>query len=106
MSDIEVGDYVLATKYNDGDPCDPFCVGYYAGSFEHGAQKRHLVHDNDGKSFSANGFRRVAKISTERGNAIVSIIPIIGDKPGRSVWYWYGAPLGVLNALADRKDTP
>ena len=61
MSGVLVGDYVLATKYNDGDPCDHFCVGYYAGTFDHAGQKRHLVHDKDGKSFRANGFRRVAK---------------------------------------------
>ncbi len=105
MSALEIGDYVLASKYNDGDPCDHFCVGYYAGSFDHHGQIRHLVKDRKGNSFRGNGFRRVAKISTKRGNALVSIMPIIGDKPGRSVWYWYGAPLEILHNLAEKAST-
>lgn len=63
----KVGDYVVATKYADGDPGDHFCVGYYQGWYDHFGQPRHLVVDGSGKSFRANGFRRVAKVSSERG---------------------------------------
>lgn len=31
---VEPGDYVLATKYFDGDPADQFCVGIYDRQFE------------------------------------------------------------------------
>ncbi len=61
----KVGDYVLATKYSDGDPGDPWCLGFYAGVapwFEPapGLQPRHLVNDASGKCIRPNGFRRVA----------------------------------------------
>lgn len=80
---MQNGDYVLATKYSDGDPCDHFVVGFLSGITHH---KRFLVVDNDGKQFRANGFRRAELISDEEGAALVEMFPIIGDKPGKSLW--------------------
>lgn len=79
----EIGDYVLATKYHDGDPCDHFAVGFVAGWTWHG---RYLIVDNQGRNQRANGFRRVEKITADEGRQLVEMMPPIGDKPGPSLW--------------------
>ena len=81
---LKSGDYVLATKYSDGDPCDHFCVGY----FREMMGDRYLVQDANGQLFRAGGFRRCEKISQRVGNALAAIMPIIGDHSGHSVWHW------------------
>jgi hypothetical protein len=83
-SPLAVGEYVLATKYDDGDPCDHFFVGFVSGYTHHG---RYLVVDNDGRSQRANGFRRAERITAEEGSALVAMFPDIGDKPGPSLWW-------------------
>lgn len=83
----EVGDYVLATKYSDGDPCDHFYVGFVSGYTHHG---RYLIVDNEGKNQRANGFRRVEKITHEEGAALVALMPQIGDRRGKSLWWHLG----------------
>jgi hypothetical protein len=65
--DLNKGDYVLATKYRDGDPGDQFCVGFYDSFYMNGSSTRHLVVDGEGNQFRRNGFRRVAKVSRDRG---------------------------------------
>lgn len=105
----EIGDYVLATKYDDGDPCDHFYVGFVCGFF----RDRYLVADHRGVSQRSNGFRRVEKISIEEGQRIVALIPEIGDLPGRSLW-WHlkmirskirgrGVVMDSLNKMIERK---
>ena len=84
------GDYVLATKYSDGDPLDGYAIGFY----DREQRDRHYVVDNDGNQFRGNGFRRVAKISHERGVWLVGHIPEI-DKAARSVWWWKRAKMSV-----------
>jgi hypothetical protein len=83
-SPLAVGEYVLATKYDDGDAGDHFFVGFVSGYTHHG---RYLVVDNDGRSQRANGFRRAERITTEEGSALVAMFPDIGDKPGPSLWW-------------------
>lgn len=78
------GDYVLATKWSDGDPCDYFVVGY----FKEMLNDCFLVEDGDGNLFRANGFRRCELISKRVGRVLVEAIPSIGDKSGRSIWHW------------------
>lgn len=65
---VKSGDYVLATKFSDGDPNDHWCVGFYDKPFHN----RHLVIDASGKQFRIGGFRRVKKISKNRGKFILS----------------------------------
>ena len=84
MKRLVDGDYVLATKYNDGDPMDHFCVGFFRGMLG----DRFLVEDNNGQLFRASGFRRCEKISQHVGNALVAAMTLIGDVPGASLWYW------------------
>lgn len=78
------GDYVLATKYTDGDPCDHFYVGFFRGML----RDRYLVDDGNGRLARANGFRRCERISQRVGTALCAAMPIIGNVPGRSVWWW------------------
>lgn len=90
MTALKPGDYVVATKYADGDPGDAFCVGFYSSTWSEG---RHLVIDVDGKMFRASGFRRVARVSTERGRWMVEHLALIEKLKDRfSVWHWYRAP--------------
>lgn len=81
--DIKKGDYVLATKYSDGDPGDHFCVGFY----DEFRNERHYVVDNEGNQFRGNGFRRAKKISAERGRFILENVKDI-EIGSRSVWWW------------------
>jgi hypothetical protein len=79
------GDYVLATKYTDGDPQDQWCVGFY----DRIEGDRHYVVDADGQQFRANGFRRAARISQETGAWILRQRTWI-EKSGESVWHFSG----------------
>jgi len=70
MRALKKGDYVLAMKWNDGDPRDHWAVGFYDRVAEFNST-RHLVTDANGVQFRNNGFRRVQKISAERGKFLV-----------------------------------
>lgn len=87
----DTGDYVLATKYHDGDPGDHWAIGFYAGTTSH-EQKRFLVKDHAGQLFRANGFRRIAKISKARGEWMLRNAALI-EQSGRSVWWWARAKM-------------
>jgi hypothetical protein len=66
------GDYVLASKYADGDPQDHWAIGFYDGiTSPHYDPPRHNVVDAQGNQFRWNGFRRVEKISKERGRWMI-----------------------------------
>lgn len=95
MSDIKRGDYVLATKYHDGDPGDQWSVGFY-DRFE---RERHYVTDGNGNQFRGNGFRRVCKISAERGAWLLAHAKDI-EYSGRSVWGWKRA------SMKDNEENP
>jgi hypothetical protein len=92
------GDYVLATKYHDGDPGDGYAVGFYDRPLDCvGGVTRHLVVDGDGKQFRANGFRRVEKISDAEGRWLIERFPEFKplemdydteEVTGKSVWDW------------------
>ena len=81
---LEAGDYVLATKYDDGDPHDQWCVGFYRDMTHHG---RYNAVDSEGQLFRGNGFRRAAKISAARGQFILDNGETI-QWAGRSLWWW------------------
>jgi hypothetical protein len=77
----QVGDYVLGTKYNDGDPGDPWAVGIYAGM----KGDRHVVTHRDGTPIYRAGFRRVGVITPEQGRYLLSVKTSI-ERGGKSVW--------------------
>jgi hypothetical protein len=100
MKEPKIGDYVLATKYRDGDPGDHFVVGFYSGSFSNGHETRHDIVDADGKKFRGNGFRRVAMIGADRGAWIVKNAALIESFRNRfSVWHWHRAPWAQLRGI-------
>ena len=70
-----VGDYVLATKYDDGDPGDGWALGFYAGpmlEYTHTPARLDVV-DSDGMSIRGNGFRRVARIRKDVGKWLLTV---------------------------------
>ncbi len=82
------GDYILATKWSDGDPGDHWAVGF----FDHMLGERFIVVDSEGQPFRANGFRKVKKISTDRGAWVLAHAKEI-ELSGRSVWGWLRRPM-------------
>ncbi len=91
-SALLAGDYVLATKWSDGDPKDQWCVGFYKGVLPYETKDRYEVVDNDGNLFRGNGFRRVKKISQRRGEFILSKREQI-ESSTKSLWWWLRQPL-------------
>lgn len=76
----EVGDYVLATKWSDGDPGDPWALGFYAGELDMGNSSqrvkmapRHMVNDSNGKTIRPNGYRRVARVRKDVGAWLLNV---------------------------------
>jgi hypothetical protein len=66
---MEVGDYVLATKYDDGDPGDMWALGFYDGERD----GRHYVKDSAGQQIRGNGFRRASRIRKDVGNWLLNV---------------------------------
>lgn len=86
LSDEQVtkGEYVLATKFGDGDPGDHWGVGFY-DRFENG---RHYVVDSAGKQIRGNGFRRVGRITVEVGRWLLSAAKSLEASPPGTVNLW------------------
>jgi hypothetical protein len=104
------GDYVLATKYDDGDPGDQFAVGHY-DRFD---CERHYVTDAEGKQFRGNGFRRCEPVTPYEGAWLIAHFPEFvplelverddGEDylAGKSVWDW----LAEARATDQQDSTP
>ena len=86
---VNKGDYVLATKWRDGDPQDHWVVGFFDRMLR---EDRFIIVDSEGQPFRANGFRRVKKISAERGAWLLGHAKEI-ETSGRSVWGWLRRPM-------------
>lgn len=87
------GDYVLATKYGDGDPGDEWAVGIFDRMLPKEGGDRFMVVDYYGKQFRGNGFRRCKKISEERGAWLLANMADI-QASGRSLWWWARRKMG------------
>jgi len=99
MSDTpQIGDYVLATRWSDGDPCDPFFVGWVVDLAD---WPRWQVGDDPAQKVG-RWYTRVEKITPEEGAALVAMVPEIGDVPGPSVW----ERLAEIRGQAAMSDTP
>jgi hypothetical protein len=90
-----VGDYVLATKYSDGDPGDAWALGFYAGTLEQwagttvGTPARYMVVDGNNKNIRGNGFRRVARIRKDVGRWLLEVAaPHLERCPPGTVNIW------------------
>lgn len=82
-TDVKKGDYVLATKWGDGDPQDHWCIGF----FSHMLGDRYVLVDDKGVLFRTEGFRRAKRISTERGKWLLDNVKWI-ELSGKSMWWW------------------
>lgn len=87
MAAPSIGDYVLASKWHDGDPKDPWAVGFLDGVVPGRIGIRYRVVNDKGMPFWANGFRRVKKITPARGKWLLENSVEI-EASGRSVWWW------------------
>lgn len=67
---LEKGDYVLATKYRDGDPHDGWALGFYDSMLPKIGGDRFMVVNSEGKQYRGNGFRRCERVSDELGDWI------------------------------------
>ena len=85
MKPLQKGDYVLATKWHDGDPQDHFVIGIY--DHYRADWDRHIVNDMQGIPFRAGGFRRCEKVSIKRGEWILKNIKDIAIA-SCSVWHF------------------
>lgn len=97
MSIINKGDYVLATKWHDGDPGDAWAIGFYAG------QKggRHFVVDGNGQQIRHNGYRRVGCITEEVGIWLLNVAAkALEASPPGTVNLW-----SMLTTLATNVET-
>lgn len=85
---MKKGDYVLATKWYDGDPRDHWAIGYY----DRKEFDSHFIVDIKGDLIRPAGFRRAKKISKKRGDFLLDNIKNIhfGD---RSIWWWEKQPI-------------
>jgi hypothetical protein len=86
---MKQGDYVLATKYRDGDPQDHWCVGFYAKEFWVSSRRRHDIVDDEGVLFRHNGFRRVQHISQQEGDWLIESKDEI--RFSKSLWHFLRA---------------
>jgi hypothetical protein len=84
---IEIGDYVLATKYGDGDPGDMWALGFYDGVRD--PQGRHYVKDSAGNQIRGNGFRRVGRIREDVGRWLLKdAAKVLERSPPGTVNLW------------------
>ena len=86
MISYKLGDYVLATKFSDGDPADQWCVGFYIGLSLNG---RHFVGDENGgpgpNGFRFSGFECVDIIDRELGDWMVRNAVELEKAPAGSI---------------------
>jgi len=90
----EIGDYVVATKYTDGDPHDPWAIGFYQGTNDRG---RCIVHDSDGKSIYSSGYSRIKKISGEKGKWLLDNHELV-RLSGFSVYHFVRLSMATLDS--------
>jgi hypothetical protein len=102
---LQVGDYVFATKWHDGDPCDPHAVGFISKiDAERG---RVIVSDAEGNViYGHNGFRRAKKITAEEGQRMLAIMRKLSDRYGPSMWGHLKRVRSTLKADAEEKAEP
>lgn len=80
--ELKKGDYVLATRWSDGDPLDPWAVGF----IDYKVKDRYQLVDDNGKKIGGfAGFRRAQKIPPDLGAYILDNAEAI-EQFGVSIW--------------------
>lgn len=71
----QCGDYILATKWSDGDPGDNWAIGFFTHAEPEGTvSRRFYVADSNGNNMRGNGFRRVSRpIRADVGRWLLSV---------------------------------
>ena len=85
------GTYVLATKYDDGDPGDAWGVGFYLESFRFGdGPVRHRVIDSEGKYlYGPKGFVKMRHgLRPDVGRWLVDNADVLQRSPPGSINLW------------------
>lgn len=96
-SALKRGDYVLATRYADGDPQDHWAIGFFDGlTSPRYNPPRYNVVDSEGAQFRGNGFRRIERIDGVRGAWMLKHARDI-ELSGRSVWHFATCPMDEQN---------
>lgn len=75
MQIIQIGDYVLATKWSDGDSGEPWAIGFvHSILIDRNSLRRYQIVDQSGKSiiYGYPKFRRAEKISPEIGTWLLA----------------------------------
>lgn len=89
----KIGDYVLGTKYHDGDQHDPFAIGWLKHIVDTGdGDLRYVIADDLGDPIYGR-IRRCERISLRVGTTLVKACDegVLGDRPGllaHSIWHW------------------
>lgn len=83
MPNLQIGDYVLATKFEHGDCGDHWCVGKLREVTDRG---RFIVTDWYGNLFRPNGFRRAETITEAEGKELLFRSALINDATEETVW--------------------
>ena len=88
-AELKKGDYVLASKYDDGHLGDHWHVGWFVGMTDHD-EPRYEVADSDGNLVRGNGFRRAERITPFVGMELIRLAKEEQWErscPRRSVWF-------------------
>jgi hypothetical protein len=89
MTRIADGEYILATRFSDGQPMDPWAFGFLRRS-----ECFYGVVDNAGNLIGY--FKRAQRITKEFGDFLSNNIQMI-ETSNRSLWWWKLLFEGKLN---------
>lgn len=84
---LEVGDYVLASKYRDGDPNDPWFVGFIKQIIRCEDYDKYKIADEDGNLLYSSMLARAERIGKANGHQLVRCKKYIKES-NKSVYYW------------------
>lgn len=89
LEQLKVGDYVLGTKYADGDPRDGWAVGYVVAFSPNHSYESVVIGDGRGNVIGrANGFRRAKRIKGECGEWMARNASKFENLPC-SMWHYF-----------------
>jgi hypothetical protein len=97
-----IGDYVLATKYTDGDTKDEWALGFFQGAMpKYITEPRYNIVRDDGSPFRGNGFRRVKCIRKDVGKWLLSIGDNLENSPCH-IQLWDMLPSDAFDLTLDK----
>lgn len=73
MKKIEIGDYVLATKWSDGKLADPWAIGFVSEIVEIYGKPRYMISHENGDLISRTAHRRAERITPFVGAELIRL---------------------------------